>query len=379
MSELVFANALVVTRSEAFRGAVRVTGGRIVETQPGARVPSGAVDCEGDWLIPGLVELHTDVLERHAFPRPGVRWPETAAVMAYDAQLASAGITTAFDSLAVGYVFDSGQRPRNPRPLAEAIRAAQAHGMLRAEHYLHIRCEVGTAQLLDDYAPFADDPLVRLVSLMDHTPGQRQFVSVDKYRQYYQGKYGLTDPQMDALIASRLVDQERYAARHRAEVTRQCQAARITLVSHDDATVAHVEEAAKVGTAIAEFPTTLEAAHAARAYGLAILAGAPNLVCGGSHSGNIAAADLARRDLLDIISSDYVPASLLHGAYLLHARLAIPLPAAIATVTATPAERASLDGRGRIEPGYRADLVRVRQIADLPVIRGVWRGGQQVA
>jgi alpha-D-ribose 1-methylphosphonate 5-triphosphate diphosphatase len=214
---------------------------------------------------------------------------------------------------------------------------------------------------------------------MDHTPGQRQFVSVDKYRQYYQGKYGLTDPQMDALIESRMVDQERYAARHRAEVTRQCQAARITLVSHDDATVAHVEEAAKVGTAIAEFPTTLEAAHAARAYGLAILAGAPNLVCGGSHSGNIAAADLARRDLLDILSSDYVPASLLHGAYLLHARLAVPLPDAIATVTATPAERAGLDGRGRIEAGCRADLLRARLIADLPVIRGVWRGGQRVA
>ena len=114
--------------------------------------------------------------------------------------------------------------------------------------------------------------------------------------------------------------------------------------------MAHVEEAAKVGTAIAEFPTTLEAAHAARAYGLAILAGAPNLVCGGSHSGNIAAAELARRGLLDILSSDYVPASLLHGAFLLHARLALPLPAAIATVTATPAERAGLDGRGASSP-----------------------------
>ena len=222
MSELIFANALVVTRTEAFRGVVRIADDRIAEIERRTTVPAGALDCEGDWLIPGLVELHTDVLERHVFPRPGVRWPETAAVMAYDAQLASAGVTTAFDSLAVGYVFDSGQRPRDPRSLAEAIRTAQAQGMLRAEHFLHIRCEVGTAQLLEDFAPFTDDPMVRLVSLMDHTPGQRQFVSVDKYRQYYQGKYGLTDPQMDELIASRLVDQERYAARHRAEITRQC-------------------------------------------------------------------------------------------------------------------------------------------------------------
>jgi len=378
MRELVFGNALVVTRTEAFHGALRIVDDRIVEIERGVRVPAGAVDCGGDWLIPGLVELHTDVLERHAFPRPAVRWPETAAVIAYDAQLASAGVTTAFDSLAVGYVFDSGQRPRDPRPLADAIGQAQVHGMLRAEHFLHIRCEVGTAQLMEDFARFADDPMVRLVSLMDHTPGQRQFVSLEKYRQFYQGKYGLTDPQMDALIATRMADQERYSARHRAEVTRLCQAAGLTLVSHDDATVAHVEEAAKIGTAIAEFPTTLEAAEAARAYGLAILAGAPNLVCGGSHSGNIAAADLARRGLLDILSSDYVPASLLHGAYLLHTRLGILLPAAIATVTTTPAERAGLDGRGAIEVGYRADLVRVRVMADLPVIQGVWRGGQRM-
>ena len=204
----------MVTRAEAFRGVVRIAEGPHRGDRAGAR---GACRrerwiCEGDWLIPGLVELHTDVLERHAFPRPGVRWPETAAVMAYDAQLASAGVTTAFDSLAVGYVFDSGQRPRDPRPLADAIREAQAHGMLRAEHFLHIRCEVGTAQLLEDFAPFADNRMVRLVSLMDHTPGQRQFVSVDKYRQYYQGKYGLTDTQMDALIEARIADQERYAA-----------------------------------------------------------------------------------------------------------------------------------------------------------------------
>lgn len=378
MSELRFGNAHIVTRDDGFLGSLRAEGGRIAEVASGASCGRGAVDCEGDWLVPGLVELHTDVLERHAFPRPGVRWPEAAAVVAYDAQLASAGITTSFDSLAIGYVIDSGQRPRDPRPLADAIRSAQASGVLRAEHFLHIRCEVGTAQVLTDFEPFVDDPLVRLVSLMDHTPGQRQFVSLDRYREFYQGKYGLSDVQMAALIESRVADQRLYSARHREAITRRCQAHGLTLVSHDDATVAHVEEAAKIGTAIAEFPTTLEAARAARAYGLAILAGAPNLVCGRSHSGNVAAAELAQHDLLDILSSDYVPAALLHAAVLLHTQVGWPLPAAMATVTATPADRAGLEDRGEIAPGHRADLLRVRLVDGLPVIRAVWRLGQRI-
>jgi alpha-D-ribose 1-methylphosphonate 5-triphosphate diphosphatase len=379
VSELVLTNALVVTRDEAFVGSLRAEGGRIAEVAPGAASVRGALDCGGDWVLPGLVELHTDVLERHAFPRPGVRWPEQAAVVAYDAQLAAAGITTSFDSLAIGYVFDSGQRPRDPRSLAEAIRAAQDRRLLRSDHFLHVRCEVGTAGVMDDFEPFADDPMVRLVSLMDHTPGQRQFVSLERYREFYQGKYGLSDAQMEALIESRLADQVAYSARHREAITRRCQERGLTLVSHDDATVAHVEEAAKVGTAIAEFPTTLEAAHAARAYGLAILAGAPNLVCGRSHSGNVAVADLARHDRLDILSSDYVPASLLHGAVLLHTALEWSVPAAVATVTATPAARVGLDDRGEIAPGRRADLVRVRLVDGLPFVRAVWRLGERVA
>jgi alpha-D-ribose 1-methylphosphonate 5-triphosphate diphosphatase len=379
VSELVLRNARLITRDDCVLGALRVEAGRIADVDPGPAPGRGGIDCEDDWLVPGLVELHTDVLERHAFPRPGVRWPEQAAVVAYDAQLATAGITTSFDSLAIGYVIDNGQRPRDPRPLAEAIRAAQLRGLLRAEHFLHVRCEVGTAQVLTDFEPFVDDPLVRLVSLMDHTPGQRQFVSLDKYREYYQGKYGLSDAQLTALIDSRRADQLTYAAHHRAEITRRCHARGLALVSHDDATVAHVEEAVKVGTAIAEFPTTLEAARAARAYGLAILAGAPNVICGGSHSGNVAAAELAREGLLDILSSDYVPASLLHAALLLHTELGWSAPAAIATVTATPAERAGLDDRGELAPGHRADLVRVRIIDGFPVVQAVWRQGRRVA
>ena len=342
-------------------------------------MPARAVDCEDGFLVPGAVELHTDVLERHLAPRPGVRWPGLAAVLAHDAQIAAAGITTVLDGLAVGYVIASGERPRNPRAAADALNEAQAAGVLGAEHFLHMRCEVGTEWVIRDFEPFAGNPLVKLVSLMDHTPGQRQFVSLAKYREYYQGKFGLSDVQLDALIETRRDAQQRFGEPHRAAIVALAQKHGIPLASHDDATTAHVEEAAAVGTVIAEFPTTLEAARAARALDLAILAGAPNLVCGGSHSGNVSAATLARERLLDIVSSDYVPASLLHAVFLLHRHHGMELPRAVATVTLTPARRVGLDDRGELAPGKRADVVRVRLLDDVPVIDGVWRHARRIA
>ncbi|HZP39732.1 MAG TPA: alpha-D-ribose 1-methylphosphonate 5-triphosphate diphosphatase [Methylomirabilota bacterium] len=379
-ASMLFTNAQVVTPDEVFLGSVTVENGMIMDVEPGRSAARPAVDLEGDYLVPGVVELHTDVLERHAIPRPNVHWPPMPAVLAYDSQLVGAGITTVLDSLAIGYLIDTGQRPRDPRPLVEAIRSARDGGLLRADHYLHMRCEVSTALVVQDFSPFADDPLVRLVSLMDHAPGQRQFVDVAKYREYNQGRYGLTDAQLDALVERRMAEQGRYAAEHRAQITALCRKHGLPVASHDDATSAHVDEAMQAGAVIAEFPTTLEAARAAHDYGLAVLAGAPNLVRGRSHSGNVPAADLAARGWLDVLSSDYVPASVLHGAFLLHTRHGLALAEAVATVSATPARRVGLDDRGALLPGRRADLVRVRVVAgDLVVVRGVWVRGDRAA
>ena len=379
MTELVLANARVVLRDEVVAGAVRVAAGRIESVEATRAVVAGEADLEGDYLVPGIVELHTDVLEKHAFPRPGARWPELAAVVAHDAQLIAAGITTVLDSLAFGYVIDSGQRARDPGSLVAAIRVARSGGLLKAEHLLHLRCEVSTEHVVADFAPHAEDPLVRLVSIMDHAPGQRQFTNVATYRDYNKGKYGLSDAELDALVARRVADRLKYGDAHRAAILSLCEAGRLPLASHDDATTAHVEEAAKAGMVIAEFPTTLEAARAAKAYGLAVVAGAPNLVMGRSHSGNVSVGELAAERLLDVLSSDYVPASALHGAFLLHCRHGWTLPDAMACVTATPAERVGLDDRGEIAPGRIADLVRVRLVNDLPLVVAVWREGQRVA
>jgi alpha-D-ribose 1-methylphosphonate 5-triphosphate diphosphatase len=380
IQELVFSNARVVTRDEVFSGTVQVRDGMIADVSRGTSGLAGTIDCEGDHLVPGLVELHTDNLEKHITPRPKVRWHAAAAAMAHDAQMASAGITTVFDAISCGDTLEGSVRLANLEAMIEAISTGQAKGHFRAEHRLHLRCEVSCANILDLFGAFVDNPLVSVVSLMDHTPGQRQFVREDKYREYYMGKYGFTETELAAYTARQQEASALYSAKHRQIIAEICRARGFIVASHDDATLEHVEEARALHTHFSEFPTTLEAARAAKDEGMKILMGAPNVVRGGSHSGNVSATDLAAQGCLDILSSDYVPISLMHAAFLLHrGPLGIALPEAIATVSASPAEVAGLEDRGRIEPGRHADLVRVHDTGDVPVIRAVWRQGRQIA
>ncbi len=379
MTQAAFTNARIVTPDEVVHGTVEVAGGVISSLREGGRASGPDVDFGGDYLLPGLVELHTDTLERHFVPRPRVQWPGTAAVFAHDGQLAAAGITTVFDALSVGIVRQGDVRSRMLGAMTSALRTARDTGVLRVSHFLHLRCELSCAGLMDLFAPFTGDPLVRLVSLMDHTPGQRQFVDRDRHRAYYQKTYGLDDAEFAAFLETKQRDHVTYSGRHRAELVGLLEGTGITLASHDDATVGHVEEAARYGVAIAEFPTTVEAASAARDRGLTILAGAPNLVLGGSHSGNVSALELASLGLLDVLSSDYVPASSLHGVFLLHrSEPFLSLPQAVALSTMNPARAVGLADRGAIRPGARADLIRVREIEGVPVVLETWREGRRV-
>ena len=378
MSELILTNARIVAGDEVFSGSLTVIDGRIAAMARGHSHLPSAIDCDGDHLLPGLVELHTDNLEKHVTPRPGVRWPAAAAVLAHDAQMAAAGITTVYDAIACGDVIDGSARLTHLTAMVEAIGTTRRQTLLRADHRIHLRCEVSNADVMELASPFFADPLVEIVSLMDHTPGQRQFVKPEKYREYYQGKYRLSDAELEVFTAKRIADQERYSAKHRRQIAEISRQRGFVLASHDDATVDHVDEAERHGIRFAEFPTTLEAAQAAHARGMKVLMGAPNLVRGGSHSGNVSAGTLAEHRCLDVLSSDYVPVSLLHGAFLL-ADQGYSLPEAVATVTRNPATVAGLADRGVIDAGKRADLIRVKTVDGLPVVRGVWREGDRVA
>ncbi|MCJ8239862.1 alpha-D-ribose 1-methylphosphonate 5-triphosphate diphosphatase [Peteryoungia algae] len=378
MSEQIFSNARIVLEDRIVDGSVLVRDGKIAAIDEGTS--SSGEDFGGDYLIPGLVELHTDHLESHYSPRPGVRWHMTSAIQAHDAQIVTSGITTVFDCLRMGSDEDGGFDKGEMRDMADAIQAAERDDRLRAEHLIHLRCEVASDNVIEHFADFEKDPHVRLVSLMDHSPGQRQFQTMEQYTLYYKTKRGLTDEQFARFVESRLSLSERYSTVHRNALAKACAERGITVASHDDATLAHVEEARGHGVKLAEFPTSFEAAEASHKSGMSVLMGAPNVVRGKSHSGNIAARDLAKRGLLDVLSSDYVPLSLLHASFVLADEIdGISLPQAIAMVTATPARTVSLSDRGRIESGLRADLVRVRRDHGVPVVRAVWREGRRVA
>jgi alpha-D-ribose 1-methylphosphonate 5-triphosphate diphosphatase len=378
MGGATFRNARIVLADEIVDGNVAVDGGIITGVASGAS--QAGEDFEGDYLIPGLVELHTDHLENHYRPRPGVFWDAMASLHAHDVQISGSGITTVFDAVRIGSDLDMPQMREHAGMLIDAIRAARQQGWLRAEHLVHLRCELPSSDVVDHFESFVEHPETRLISLMDHTPGQRQFTSLETYKLFYKKQLGVTQDEVERYLAAALAQHERYSAPNRRHLVQRARSRQLSMASHDDATLAHVEEAVADGVAIAEFPTTLEAASAAHDAGLAILMGAPNVVRGKSHSGNISATDLVRAGLLDILSSDYVPFAPLQAAFALPQRVdTIALPAALATVTRNPARAAGLSDRGEIAVGKRADLVRVKLVGGLPVVRSVWRQGVRVS
>jgi alpha-D-ribose 1-methylphosphonate 5-triphosphate diphosphatase len=377
MTETILNNAVLVLPDGTLQGHLVIRDGLIADM--GAGRVQGGEDCEGDLLIPGLIELHTDNLERHIQPRPGVDWPHAAAIIAHDAELASVGITTVFDAMRVGSIPSGiGRYKAYARGLSRELLELRTQGALRISHFLHLRAEVCSETLIEEMALFGPEDRVGIVSLMDHTPGQRQFRDIDKLRAYVMGKNNITEAQFVEHVARLREMRARFGEAHEAAAVAEARRYGAVLASHDDTTADHVAVSAGHGIRLAEFPTTPEAAAACRALGIAIMMGAPNLIRGGSHSGNVAAAELAGMDLLDIVSSDYVPASLLTSALRL-GEIWGDLARGIGTVTAAPAQAAGLSDRGRIAPGLRADLVRLRPVAGSAVVRGVWSAGRRAA
>lgn len=356
----------VVTPEACAPAELVVTSGRILAVEPRDAPSADAQDWGHDLLIPGLIDIHTDNLEKHYQPRPGATWDDVGAVMAHDGQCAAAGITTVFDSLALHGERNELNRCEAFPAMVAALEQADAQGLLRVDHLLHLRCEVTFAELLEGMAPQQDNPRVRLLSLMDHRPGQRQMANMAAWADERSAR-----PEFDETIC----------AGNRSAVAALAARLGLTLAAHDDATLDHVAEAQALGCSMAEFPVAHEAALAARQAGMTIALGAPNFVRGGSHSGNLSARAAAEADLLDILASDYIPLSMLRSAFMLaEAPFHWSLPCAVATVTSNPARATGLNDRGAIAEGLRADLVRVAwQEGSWPRAVEVFSQGQRVA
>jgi len=378
---MIINNIKLVLEHEVVEGSLEVQDGIIRRVAQGAsQLPQG-IDGEGGWLIPGLIELHTDNMDKFFMPRPHVDWPAHSAMSSHDALMVANGITTVLDAVAIGDVRDGGDRLDNLQKMVEAVINSQRNGRNRAEHRLHLRCELPHHSTVPLFEQLVNKPGVSLVSVMDHSPGQRQYVSYAKYREYHQSKYHLTDAEMDEFSEEQIGLANRWSAPNRAAIADICRQRHLALASHDDAKPEHVAESAALGSVIAEFPTTETAAQASREYGLQVLMGAPNIVRGGSHSGNVAANRLAALGLLDILSSDYYPASLLDAAFRIAQDDAnsFTLPQAVKLVTLNPANALGLKDRGLIAEGRRADLVLVKQSQDGHVyVKDVWQQGRQV-
>jgi alpha-D-ribose 1-methylphosphonate 5-triphosphate diphosphatase len=375
---LILTNAILVLPEAAFSGTIVLDGAKILDVQPGRSHAPGAVDLDGDTLLPGGVDLLTDNLERQIEPRGGARWPSRAAFLAHDAQCAAAGITTVLDSLCLGDMGFDDERERTCREGVADLDALQAAGLLKCDHRLHLRCEVPAPGVADFLQALVTHPALAMVSLMDHTPGIGQYADVPRYRRMRQ-RDGCSPDGIEQRIITLAARRDRLYAANRAALLAVLRGTAVTLASHDDRTDSEVAANLADRIGVSEFPVTLQAAHAARCGGMRVIAGAPNIVRGGSHSGNVAARDLLEAGLLDALASDYVPASLIHAAFLIADWGCLDLPRAIALITDAPAAMVGLTDRGRLAQGRRADLVRVRLHGGLPAIRAVYAAGERIA
>ena len=370
-------NARMVLADHVLQGGVTIRDGRILAVEEGQGTGEGT-DLGGDFLIPGIVDLHTDNLERQAQPRPNARWPSRSALLAHDAQCAVAGVTTVFDSFCVGDLgYDEGRQRTLDDGVAD-LDALEPAGLLKSDHLLHLRCELPARDMQPQMERYIRHPRLRLVSLMDHSPGFGQWSDVARYRANRR-REGATDAEIDRKLEDHRLQRARWRDANRAALFAALTGRAIPIASHDDLTAEEIAENLADGIRISEFPVSMEAAQAAHAQGIAVIAGAPNIVRGGSHSGNVAAADLLQAGLVDAFASDYVPGSLIEAAFMATELAQITLPQAIGLVTSAPARMVGLTDRGAIAEGLNADLVQVRLYQGLPAVRAVWRRGERVA
>jgi alpha-D-ribose 1-methylphosphonate 5-triphosphate diphosphatase len=338
--------------------------GVIVEVRERGPAPSGALDGQGLLCLPGLVDIHSDGLEKEIHPRPTVTFPLEFALRAFEGRLAHAGVTTVLHGVAFEH------NPRYQRTLEQAAalhsvlveRAACPASEVPVDHRVLHRLEARSEGGLDTMAPLLESVAgTPVVSFEDHTPGQGQYRDPAMLAAALAPEHLPAGTTAEEQVAALISEAHRTAARRDANLDRvRALAARgaIHLVAHDCEDAPAVRAAESWGARVVEFPLSLDAARAARALGLPTVMGAPNVLRGGSHSGNVAAEELVHADLCNALASDYHPATLLASVFALAER-GVPLHRAVALVTSGPADAIGLGDRGRLQPGCRADLALV--------------------
>jgi len=368
--------AQVVLEGETLQdAAVLIADGRIVAIDPAGSEGAKEIDLRGHTLMPGMIDLHCDALEKEVEPRPGVHFPFDFACAQADKRNAAAGITTIYHALSFANAELGVRNNATAAELARAVHAWQDHALV--DNRVHARYEITDPDAPEVLNELLGNDEIHLMSFMDHTPGQGQFKSIDAYRSFQSRTYKKDEAEFEALLAEKLA-QGAGAEGRMQQLAQHARELGIPLASHDDDRPEKVAVVKDLGVTVSEFPINLETAIAARAAGLSTLFGAPNVVRGKSQSGSMRALDAVREGVADCLCGDYSPAALLPAVLKLPDLAGIKLHRAVAMVTCNPARAVGLNNRGVIAAGKRADLLAVRYLGGQPQVSRVWSGGLPV-
>jgi len=352
-----------------------IEDGRIDAIGPIAFGDAVELDLGGRLLLPGMIDLHCDAIEKEAEPRAGVMFPLDVACAQIDRRNAAAGITTPFHALSFAHAEWGVRNNDTAAALVRQMHAFRPHGLV--DNRIHVRYEITDASALPYILTLIDEACIELLSLMDHTPGQGQFRHLEKYVAYLMGNHGSSREAAERLAEEKLRARETADDRVMALMER-ARAAGVPMASHDDDNADRVATMKRLGASMSEFPIDLDTARAAHAAGLATILGAPNVMRGGSQSGNMRALDAIEAGVADCLCADYAPATMLAAVMALVSRGPLSLPEAVRLVSLGPARAAGLEDRGEIATGLRADLIMIDEPGGVPVVTATWCGGRPV-
>ncbi|CAH0124786.1 Alpha-D-ribose 1-methylphosphonate 5-triphosphate diphosphatase [Peribacillus sp. Bi96] len=349
-----------------------------IETSPEMEV----LDALGGYVTPGFIDLHSDYIEHMTAPRPTSLMNFHLSLRETEKELITHGITTMFHSLSLykstEYAYKPIREPENVRKLIDLID--QTHKMKHlVRHRFHARYEIDNLEDIDSLKEYVSEKKVHLVSFMDHTPGQGQYRHLEIYRNTLRGYNDYSDEAIDVMIRTHQV-KEKLTIERMKEIALLARENNIAVASHDDDSIEKLELVHSFGTSISEFPITLEIARKAHDMGMYTIAGAPNVLLGGSHSGNLSASEAIQDGSIDILCSDYYPAALLHSMFELVENHGMDLVDMFKLVTINPAKAVKMEDEiGSIHEGKKADILIIEKISgDFPVITTVIVDGKLI-
>ncbi len=376
MNKLYLTGARVVLPSDVLDdAALLIEDGIIAAINPESGHGAQTLDLKGKTLMPGMIDLHCDALEKEVEPRPNVHFPLDFACAQADKRNAAAGVTTVFHALSFANEELGVRNNAFAASVARAVHAWNPHGLV--DNRVHCRYEVTDPTAPEILIELMANDEMHLLSVMDHSPGQGQFKDIAAFRDYLARTYKKSEAELDSLVENKLAQAEGAMARIRLLIDAAKQKG-IRISSHDDDTLEKVDTLHALGVGISEFPINLVAAQAARERGMITVFGAPNILRGKSQSGAVRALDAVLAGAADCLCADYHPATLIVAVFRLPELAGISLADAVRLVSANPARAAGLTDRGEIDVGKRADLAAVAHINGLAQASSVFSAGKLV-